>query len=163
MIENKEKFLELIRTVTDWVKGNEGNIPSRLEEISYDDTKTGERVRYEGKHKVYNFTISVKDSGIKIIGSISKIKGFFRNTYVMPLNIQESKTWGATLGHYIFDSKRNKFLRPYLRTLFESLEKKEVEFVTRETDDKLNGFISGIQKSVNKTYSRDNKINDLLQ
>jgi hypothetical protein len=163
MIENKEKFLVLIRTVTEWVKGNEGNIPSRLEEFFYDDSETDKRVKYEGKHKGYRFTISSKDSGIKIIGHICIIKRTFRNTYAMTLNIQESKAWGATLGHYIFDSKRNKFVRPYLKTLFESLEKKEVEFVTRETDDKLDGFISGIQKSVNKTYSRDNKINDLIQ
>lgn len=159
-MNNREKHLELLELIFHYANSTEEKTSSFNSRFGY---KIGEKdVEYRDL-KAYRFDIVKPEMKIKFRISIFRKEGFFSDHHIIEISPIENKSWGARLEDIVIDTHKSGYPKRILKRIFDTLVKKESEFVVKQKDSQLGGYIEEIQKGIDKSYSRDNKIENLLK
>jgi len=164
-MNNKEKHMELLELIFHYVNSTEEKISSSKSSFRYeklDKSNEKKEVRYQDL-KAYRFEIVKPEMKIKFDISIFRKEGFFSDNHIIEILPRENRDWGSRHDVIIIDTHISGFPKKILRKIFDTLEKKESEFFLKQKESQLGGYIEEIQKGIDKSYSRDNKIENLLK
>lgn len=157
--------MELLESILHYANSIEEKISSSNIGFRYDTLdKSGEKKEVGYRNlKAYRFGISKPEMKIKFDIFIFRKKGFFSDNHIIEIRPIDNTSWRSTIDSIVIDTHISGYSKKILRKIFNTIEKKESEFFVKKKDSQLGEYIEEIQKGMDKSYSRDNKIENLLK
>ena len=152
------KFDTILDLILSYVKSKDLGIKKK---VTVDQKKINDDISIGKGHNFFEFDINQTGMKFRFIICIYLFTGFFKNRYILNVVIRDPSKYSVD-DNILFDSRKDKHLFVTMKEIFNILSSNDENREERIQSEKIEGFISDIKKSVDKSFLRDDKINDIL-